>query len=127
MTEKTPVETTNKLVEAMNRQEIDKALALYDSSATMVMEGGKLANGLKAIRTELEGFISLKPILTIESQKCIESGDVALICSKWKLTGSTTEGQAIQMGGVSSDVLRRQTDGRWLIVIDNPWGTNILP
>jgi ketosteroid isomerase-like protein len=30
------------------------------------------------------------------------------------------------MGGVSSDVLRRQHDGRWLIAVDNPWGATIL-
>jgi hypothetical protein len=29
--------------------------------------------------------------------------------------------------GVSSDVLRRQPDGRWLIAIDNPWGAQVLP
>jgi ketosteroid isomerase-like protein len=26
----------------------------------------------------------------------------------------------------SSDVLRRQADGRWLVAIDNPWGTGII-
>jgi len=31
------------------------------------------------------------------------------------------------MSGESTDVLRRQEDGRWLIVLDNPWGAQILP
>jgi hypothetical protein len=30
------------------------------------------------------------------------------------------------MGGESSDILRRQSDGRWLIAIDNPWGAQVL-
>jgi len=31
------------------------------------------------------------------------------------------------MGGESSDILRQQRDGRWLIALDNPWGAKILP
>jgi ketosteroid isomerase-like protein len=31
------------------------------------------------------------------------------------------------MAGESSDVLRRQRDGRWLIALDNPWGADLLP
>ncbi len=30
------------------------------------------------------------------------------------------------MSGESTDVLRRQPDGRWLIALDNPWGVQIL-
>jgi hypothetical protein len=30
------------------------------------------------------------------------------------------------MEGTTSDVLRRQGDGTWLFVIDNPWGAGIL-
>ena len=32
----------------------------------------------------------------------------------------------VQMEGATSDVLRKQPDGRWLFVIDNPWGAAIL-
>lgn len=28
--------------------------------------------------------------------------------------------------GESSDILRRQADGRWLIALDNPWGAQVL-
>jgi ketosteroid isomerase-like protein len=30
------------------------------------------------------------------------------------------------MSGKSSDVLRKQANGTWKIVVDNPWGTGIL-
>lgn len=29
-------------------------------------------------------------------------------------------------GGFASTILRKQTDGHWKIVIDNPWGPAIL-
>ena len=51
---------------------------------------------------------------------------MALFCSKWSLTGTGPDGKPMQLGGLSSDILRRQADGTWLIAIDNPWGTAIL-
>jgi ketosteroid isomerase-like protein len=30
------------------------------------------------------------------------------------------DGASISMGGTTAEVLRRQPDGRWLYVIDNP-------
>lgn len=44
----------------------------------------------------------------------------------WTLTGAGPDGKPVQMSGMSSDILRRQSDGKWLIIVDNPWGTAIL-
>jgi ketosteroid isomerase-like protein len=41
----------------------------------------------------------------------------------WKLTGTRPDGQAIALEGLSSDVVRQQPDGRWLVIIDDPWGS----
>jgi ketosteroid isomerase-like protein len=35
-------------------------------------------------------------------------------------------GESVVLGGESTDVLRRQPDGRWLIAIDDPWGARVL-
>jgi len=46
--------------------------------------------------------------------------------SKWNLKGTGPDGKPVEMNAMSSDLLRRQADGTWLIAIDNPWGTAIL-
>ena len=56
----------------------------------------------------------------------IEAGGVALYSSKWTLVGTSPEGKQVEMSGTSSDVLRQQKDGRWLVAVDNPWGTSIV-
>jgi ketosteroid isomerase-like protein len=38
------------------------------------------------------------------------------------MTGVAPDGSAIAGGGLSVAVLRRQAGGKWLIVIDNPFG-----
>jgi ketosteroid isomerase-like protein len=49
-----------------------------------------------------------------------------LALTRWTLDGVGPDGAAIQMRGESSDVLRRQADGRWLVALDNPWGVSLL-
>ena len=126
MSGQSPLETVDQLLEAINRGDLDAAVALYDPLATMVVEPGKVAKGKDEIRTALEGFISLKPTFKGETHQIVEGGDLALFCSRWSLIGTGADGKPVEMNGLSSDVLRRQSNGHWLIVIDNPWGTAIL-
>jgi ketosteroid isomerase-like protein len=58
--------------------------------------------------------------------QAILAGDIALSIATWTLKGTGPDGKPIQMEGTTTDVLRRQADGRWLFVIDNPWGQGIL-
>jgi len=110
----------------MNYGDIETALSLYESEAILVVEPGKVARGTTAIRTALEGFMSLKPTLKGEIHQTFNVGELALYCSRWTLIGTSPDRKAVEMTGVSTDVLRRQIDGRWLIAIDNPWGTGII-
>jgi uncharacterized protein (TIGR02246 family) len=121
-----PLDTINNLTRAINYGDIETALSLYESEAILVVEPGKFARGTPAIRTALERFMSLKPTLKGDIHQILNVGNLALYCSKWTLSGTSPDGKAVEMTGVSSDVLRRQPDGQWLIAIDNPWGTGII-
>lgn len=126
MTQSTPLDTVNDLTAAINRGDLDSAVNLYEPDAVLVAQPGQIARGRAAIREALAAFVSLKPTLRGQAQQIVESGDIVLYCSRWTLTGTSPDGNKVEMGGVSSDVLRRQPDGRWLITIDNPWGTSIV-
>ena len=121
-----PIDTVNQLSDAINRGDLEAALALYEPDAVLVAQPGQLARGSTELRAALGGFIGLKPELRSETQSVIEADDVALYSGRWTLRGTDPSGRATTMGGVSSDVLRRQRDGRWLIAVDNPWGAKIL-
>jgi ketosteroid isomerase-like protein len=68
----------------------------------------------------------LRPTLTSKVQHVLEAGDVALYLGRWQLRGTDPAGGPVMLSGESTDVLRRQPDGRWLIAIDDPWGTQLL-
>jgi len=122
----TPHDTIEHLVQAINRGDANAAAALYEKEAVMVAQPGALAAGASALRQALAGFIALKPTLTMEARELVQTGDLALYLSRWNLRGTGPDGKEVRMNGSSTDVLRRQSDGRWLIVIDNPWGIALL-
>lgn len=121
-----PIDTVAQLVLAINRGDLTTAVALYESNAVLVVRPGQLARGAAEIRDALAGFVALKATLQSEAQQVLEAHDVALYLGRWSLRGTDPRGQAVLLSGESTDVLRRQPDGRWLIALDNPWGSQLL-
>jgi ketosteroid isomerase-like protein len=122
-----PIDTVNELVQAINRADLERAVAAYENGATLVAQPGQLARGAAQLREALAGFIALKAVLRSEAQHLIEAEDIALYIGRWSLSGTDPSGNPVVMSGESTDVLRRQRDGRWLIALDNPWGAQVLP
>src|SRR5262245_52810910 len=121
-----PVDTVKQLADAINSGDVDRAMSLYQNGAVMVVQPGKMTRGPSELRDAIAGYMALKPTLTFEASEVIEAGDVALYLSRWSLRGTDPTGKPMEMSGESTDVLHRQKDGRWLIVVDNPWGVQVL-
>lgn len=122
MPARTPKGVYDLFVSAFNAGNLDAVMAMYESGASFVPEPGKLVTGAGAIRETMSGFLALKPTMSIEEPRVIPSGDLALISARWTLAGTGPDGNPVNLSGQSADVLRRQPDGTWLLVIDNPYG-----
>ena len=120
-----PEECDTLLIEAANRGDLEAAVALYEPNASFVLESGEVVTGLAAVREVMQGFLALKPRFTIEV-KAVQSGDgsLALTRAKWSMTGTGPDGKPVTMSGNSTEVVRRQSDGTWRFVIDNPRGAD---
>jgi ketosteroid isomerase-like protein len=44
----------------------------------------------------------------------------------WTMTGKTPDGHEIKQSGLSVVVLRKQGNGKWLMVFDNPFGQHLM-
>lgn len=131
MTQPGPLDAINNLTAAINRGDLEAMLNLFEPEAGLVVQAlagqpGQVARGKVAIREAYTGFVSLKPTLRRQAQQIVEAGDIALHCSRWTLTATSPDGKKMERAGASSDVLRKQPNGRWLILIYNPYGTSIV-
>jgi ketosteroid isomerase-like protein len=119
----TPEEVLKSIVEGINTGNLDSLMPLYESNAAFAAQPGKLAHGLSGIRESLNGFIAMKGKLDLKVTRVLEADGLALVIGVWSFAGTGPDGQPVKLASKSADVLRRQTDGSWRFVIDNPWGT----
>jgi ketosteroid isomerase-like protein len=122
----TPETAVREFFKTFNQGDIEACLAFYEPKAAFVAQPGQVAEGTAALRVAINVSLTLKPTLSMGRYQAIVAGDIALSIAKWTLKGTGPDGKPIQMEGTTTDVLRRQADGRWLFVIDNPWGVGIL-
>jgi uncharacterized protein (TIGR02246 family) len=119
-----PEELDLLVAKAISSGDLEAALSLYEADAVFIPPGQPSTDpvrGRDALREVMSQFLAMKPTLTIEPKKVIESGDIALVTGDWTLTGKGPDGD-ISMSGTYTDVMHRQADGTWLFVIDNPDG-----
>ncbi len=114
------------LAVALNSGDIGAALALYEPDAGFISGTGDLARGDAGLRGEFEGIVAAKITMVGEAVKSIVVKDIALVFVRYSATIPTADGKTLEMGGLSTDVLRQQADGTWLSVIDNPYGSALV-
>lgn len=117
------IDTNNAAVAA---GDLEGALATFEPNAVMAAQPGMHAMGTPALREAFKQFMAIKPKITVTSQDVIQADDIALHSYTWNMSGKTPDGSPIEQSGFSVVVLRKQKDGRWLMVIDNPFGDQLL-
>lgn len=122
----TPAETHQLFAEYFSAGDLEALMTLYEPGATLVPQSGPVVSGHAAIREAMRGFLALKPEFNLKTGKVIQAGDLALIFSKWTLKGTDPDGNTVETAGQASDVVRRQADDTWLLVIDVPHGSEAV-
>ena len=120
----TPAQLHALFQEAANTADVDALIALYEPDPTFAPRPGGSASGGEALRSHLNELLAIRPRFeNVTTTKVFEAGDIALTCSDWAATATDPAGSPFTMTGRGTEVARRQGDGTWLLVIDNPWGT----
>lgn len=106
--------------------DVDGALSCFAAEAVYVVTPGTVVKGRAEIRIGLERLCAMRPDLQAQRCLAIEVGDHAMWVDEWSLHATLPDGSAMHMKGVSSDILRREPDGTWVYLVDNPYGAAAL-
>jgi uncharacterized protein (TIGR02246 family) len=120
----TPERVLEAIVDGINSGELESLLPLYESEAAFATRPGSLAHGAAGVREALAGFIAMEGNLDLEVTRVLVVDDLALVIGVWSFDGTGPDGEPVRLEARNADVLRRQPDGSWRFVIDNPWGTS---
>jgi uncharacterized protein (TIGR02246 family) len=111
MSVQTPGEIHQRFATALNAGDLESLVALYETDAKLIPQPGQVVTGKDAIRAALQGFLAMRPKIRIETQNALQAGDVALLRSKWNLTGKGPDGKSVEMSGNAIEVVRKQPNG----------------
>jgi ketosteroid isomerase-like protein len=119
-----PADLHRTLARRFNAGDLEGLLALYEHEATLVREPGVPVSGAKDLRAALAGFLSLSPKQTFVATLGVETaGDLALTRSHWGFHGTNpSDGSSVVIEHFGVEVMRRQPDGSWRFLIDDPFG-----
>jgi ketosteroid isomerase-like protein len=113
MPARTPEDTHRLFAEAVNAGDLQALAELYPASSH---------NGAGA----LQDLLALKPRISVETRSVVRAGKVALLGSRWRLAGTTPDGQAVELAGTGTEMVQRQTDGSWRYVVEPQAASGLL-
>jgi ketosteroid isomerase-like protein len=102
-----PEDLDRLFLERANAGDVDGVVALYEADAVLALAPGRVVVGTDAIRRVYAGLLADPPAFTGAVRPAIRNGDIAVT--------STT-----RAGNATVEVARRQADGTWLWMIDQP-------
>jgi enoyl-CoA hydratase len=118
-----PMELPRLFAERASAGDLEGLIGLYEDGATLVGPDGVPAAGNQAIRERLQQLIAMTPRISSTRSRAMVVGDIALMSGDWQMRLGADEGAGTSFESSSTEVARRQHDGGWLYVIDDPAST----
>ncbi|MHC2332792.1 YybH family protein [Bradyrhizobium sp. USDA 4454] len=108
---------------AFNAGDIEATVACYEDSGCFVSASGRIARGAAELREVYRKTFAARPTFHVEVRKVLEAGnDLALVIGEWTSKAQMPTGDMKIWSGTYTDIVRKQSDGTWKLVLDNSHG-----
>jgi ketosteroid isomerase-like protein len=91
-------------------------MSYYCADAVLVNPAGGELRGTEAISIYLQRLLARKLTMRIRNQKIVVQPSIALLNNEFEVL----EGRSVLFSGTSTEVLRREADWGWRLLIDHP-------
>jgi len=106
------------LAAAFNTGDVATVMNMYDVSGIIVPEPGKPVSGRQGFEEAIKAILSIKGKMEIKTVYCMQMEDIAVGRSEWNIT----DGNEVKISAKGIEVMKKQHDGTWKIVIDHAFG-----
>jgi uncharacterized protein (TIGR02246 family) len=122
MQARTPEQCDLLVAAHVNAGDLDALMSLYDPRCSLVQRDGTVATGHAAIHAALGGLLAMTPTITVDVVRVVPAGDdLAMVSNDWTMSAKTPAGRPVEAAGKAIEVVRRQPDGSWRFVLDDPF------
>lgn len=118
MTENTrPEDTHLQLAKSFYKKDLDRAYKLYAKNALFIAADGTAVSAEQDIKSELAIFAEVAASMKTIDRSIYITGASALVTLVWS---ADIDGE--EKIFTATEIMQRESDGRWLYLIDNPYG-----
>ena len=115
------------MTHAFHKKDIKGVINSYEKDVAVMFEPGQAVSDPAIIKQMFEGAFQINPKFNYPNgHEVYIANNIALHIAPWVMTGKAPDGTNIKQSGLSVAVLRKQADGKWLMVLDNPHGQQLL-
>ncbi|KMO66971.1 YybH family protein [Mycolicibacterium chlorophenolicum] len=113
----------HRWTDAFNAGDLRLLMTMYEPDAVVVPNpGAEPVQGHDAIEAVIRKFLAMGGQLRTTPRPWIIRGDIALSSMDYVMDGGHDEdGNPVDLRGITTEVARRQADGTWKYVIDQPF------
>lgn len=119
MTAMKPEDCDRLFADGVNAGDAAAVASLYEPEGVLLLDG-QTYRGPDAIRAVLDGMIGGQARIRMNVKQVVAAGDVAMVYNDWHLSVAGPDGKREESSGQAIEVVRRQADGSWKYVIDDP-------
>ena len=126
--DKTKVLTTiESMTAAFHQKNINGVLTSYEDGVAVMFKPGMPVSDPALLKEMFEGAFQINPKFDYPNgHEVYIANDIALHIAPWVMSGKAPDGTEISETGLSVAVLRKQANGNWLMVLDNPNGQVLM-
>src|SRR6184192_3443065 len=93
--------TIDQMTKAFHQGNIDGIMATYEPGAVVISEPGRPLSGTAALRAMFAGFVAAKARFTFSGHEVVQSDDIALHLTPWRMAGVAPDETPITANGLS--------------------------
>uniref|UniRef100_UPI004048FAF5 YybH family protein n=1 Tax=Fulvivirga sp. TaxID=1931237 RepID=UPI004048FAF5 len=120
------LDTVLKMTKNFHNKDMDGVMNSYEGNAVIVFQPGMPVQEQRLKRQMFQGFFDVNPTFTYDGHEVFINGDIAIHLTPWVMNGTAPDGSVITQKGLSIAVLRKQEDGEWLMIFDDPYGSHLM-
>ncbi|MET0986905.1 MAG: nuclear transport factor 2 family protein [Steroidobacteraceae bacterium] len=102
--------------------DLEGMVALYANEARFLAPTGGMLEGRDQIRMVLAGLVNEKRQWECQVVQAVTVDDVALLYTNFKDAGGDSGSRSVNIDQRAIEVLRRQSDGTWKLIVGDPLG-----
>ena len=122
-----PNEADEYFLNCIRNGDLKNAMTCFDPEAIYIGKEGNTISGFTSIEKVVANLCNMKPDLKIYKHKnTLVGNDLIYRLDKWTLTATDPQGNPIKMQGASAHIMRKNADGVWLWLVDNPFAASFF-